>query len=276
MSFPRLSTLPPDVIAVAVALLLLSGVFLIRRLWLRLLGPVFVYEADRVARRGRTSVVRVVYVLVLLGILFLSHPRVEVMTLDPNSDPRVVYPQSVQQVLSRFAAEFSHAFLIAQAVVVLLLTPIYVGGAISDEKENRSLDFLLATRMSGPEILLGKLGARLLNVFGVLLVALPVLAITQVWGGIDLPRVVAGMVATALTALSVGCISLLCSVTSRRTFPAIFGTFVVVIVLGLADYASPTDFLSNPISGQFVSYLWPRSLIREALRVCFAALKSSR
>src|SRR5229473_3482927 len=127
MSFPRLSTLPPDVIAVAVALLLLSGVFLIRRLWLRLLGPVFVYEADRVARRGRTSVVRVVYVLVLLGILFLSHPRVEVMTLDPNSDPRVVYPQSVQQVLSRFAAEFSHAFLIAQAVVVLLLTPIYVG-----------------------------------------------------------------------------------------------------------------------------------------------------
>ena len=60
--------------------------------------------------------------------------------------------------MTRFAAEFSHAFLVAQAVVVLLLTPVYAGGAISDEKENRSLDFLLATRMTRSEILLGKLG----------------------------------------------------------------------------------------------------------------------
>ena len=260
MSFPSLSELPRETVAVGAALVLLAVLFMFRRLWIALLGPVFVYESDRVARRGRTFAVRVVYVLALLLVIYLTYPRIEVMSLDPEfnhlSQVRLNdtlldrYLESVPKVMERFAADFSHAFLIAQAVVVLLLTPVYVGGAISDEKENRFLDFLLATRMSGTEILLGKLGARLLNVFGVLLVALPVLAIVQVWGGIDLQWVVAGMVATALTALSVGCISLMYSVLSRRTFPAIFASYALVLLLALTLLASPLDFLSNPISFQ--------------------------
>src|SRR5258708_30792517 len=86
MSLPTLPDLKPDALAVGAVLALLACAFLFRRLWLRLLGPMFVYEADRVARRGRTFAIRAVYVFALLGVIYLTYPRVEAMTLHAHSD----------------------------------------------------------------------------------------------------------------------------------------------------------------------------------------------
>src|SRR5262245_3059553 len=84
MSLPQLPTLTDDAAAVGALLALMAAAFLLRRVWLRLLGPVFVYEADRTTRRGRTFAIRVLYVLALLVVIYLTYPRVEFMTVDPN------------------------------------------------------------------------------------------------------------------------------------------------------------------------------------------------
>src|SRR5437870_3880271 len=136
MSLPNLPGLTNDALAVGAVLALMAGAFLFRRLWLRLLGPMFVYEADRVARRGRTFVLRAVFVLVLFVAMFLCYPRAGTIS-----------PAELEREYTRFAEQFSYIFLIVLAAGVFFLTPVYVGGAVSDEKENRSLDFLLATRM---------------------------------------------------------------------------------------------------------------------------------
>src|SRR5258708_18530855 len=141
-------------IALLIAAVAFAIVLVTRRFWLWLLGPVFAYESARLARQGRVIVLRGIYVVGLLALLYAIVPA----TLEV-----------AEEALDHVAFEFSRAFLLAQAAVVMLVTPLYVAGAIGDEKEKRSLDFLLCTPLSSREIVLGKLAARLLNLFGLLL-----------------------------------------------------------------------------------------------------------
>src|SRR5262245_38023725 len=114
MSVATLPGLNDDALAVSTVLALIACAFVFRRLWLRLLGPVFVYEADRLARRGRTFLLRAIYVLALLVVIYITYPRVQVMTFHGGSDDEESViasfsgrppgnTASVQAVMSRFA-----------------------------------------------------------------------------------------------------------------------------------------------------------------------------
>ena len=251
---PRLSELPPSVWAVAIALLLLALMLLLRRVWMRLLGPVFEWESERLARRKSTFVMRVIFVSAVLAALYSAWPHGEYLNF---SDRRPLLQLEAGGedvslfVMRRFSLEFSNAFLIAQSSVLLLLTPMYIAGAITEEKEKKSLDFLLVTRMRDRDIILGKFGSRILTLLMVELSALPVLAVTLLFGGVDLPRLFAGLAATALTVLSVGSFSLLCSVCFRRTWVAIAVSYVASIIasgiclLVYGSLSSPFAFYEN-------------------------------
>ncbi|MFL5338907.1 MAG: ABC transporter permease [Gemmataceae bacterium] len=232
---PVLTELPPAVVAVLLAAGLLLAALLSYRLWLWLLGPVFAYDTVRIARRGQTVVLRCLYAVALFGTLYFVYPTQSHL---PTSDGKH---------LERFATEFSNAFLIVQAVAVLVLTPIYVAGAIADEKERRSLDFLLITSLRNHEIVVGKLAARLMNLFGLLLAGLPILAITQLWGGVDLVTLLSGFTATACQALSLGAFTMLCSVLAQRTSRAMFAAYAVPLVVTFACLCTPFDYLASPI-----------------------------
>src|ERR671934_254324 len=53
---------------------------------------------------------------------------------------------------AEMAATFFLAFFGIQMAIVGLVTPMMVAGAIADEKERRTLEFLLATDLRGREI----------------------------------------------------------------------------------------------------------------------------
>ena len=105
-----------------------------------------------------------------------------------------------------------------QAGVALLITPIYVAGAVSDEKEKHSLDFLLVTSLRNHEIVwMSRSAARLLHLFALLLAGLPVLALTNSGAAFDLLAISSGFAATACQIVSLGAFAILCSVLSQRT-----------------------------------------------------------
>src|SRR5262249_54855100 len=114
--------------------------------------------------------------------------------------------------MPRFAGRFFAACLLMQFAAVLLLTPIYAAGAIAEEKERRTLEFLLATDLSGREIVLGKFISRVANLALLVATTLPILGLTQLWGGVDPTLVLAGFVLTAATMLSLAGLSVLNSV----------------------------------------------------------------
>src|SRR5690349_6958232 len=69
----------------------------------------------------------------------------------------------------------------------LVFSAIAVRGAraIAQERDRRTLDFLLVSRMTAAEIVLGKLASALLITFAVMVAGLPVMLLTHVVGGVD-------------------------------------------------------------------------------------------
>lgn len=233
---PTKLALPFEVPALAVllaALLLIVLQWPVRRLLRWLLGPLFALEMTRLARRSTTTGGRCAYALALLAALYQSFPT---------------YAAADREEIAKFAGYFSELFLTVQSVTVLLFVPLYFGGAVSDEKERRSLDFLLSAPLSSREIVLGKYVARVISMTSVVLAGLPVLALSALWGGVDLEVVGVVFVATIVSILSLGAVTMLCSVLNRRTVGAVAWAYVLTWVAS-GCLASPLGFLHPRFAG---------------------------
>jgi len=252
----------------AIALLLL------RRLLGWMLGPIFVWETVRLARKGHTFWLRGIFALLFLAMLYTSKPDVESFTPDqeflvPTTWPLNPYQSGISfaqptatELFNHFAEEFSNAFLLTLAIGMLLITPMYFATTISEEKERRSIDFLLTTHVSSREIILGKLDARLLNLLGMLLAGLPVLALTQLWGGVDWLQILTGFATIVVAVICYGCISMFCSVAFARTRNAVLAAYGLVLLFSLITGLIGESSLASPImriiqprnASPFVSY----------------------
>ena len=202
-----------------------------------LFGPVFTYEILRFGRRRLTFVLRFVYVLAIVGLLALLYAT-WMARISQYGSLTTVRPSE----MASFAATFFEAFAAIQLAVALLLTPAYVAGSIADEKERRTLEFLLATDLKNREIIFGKLAARIANLLMYVLAGIPVLAFLQLFGGIDPELALSAAASTAITVLGLAALSIVCSTylsTSRgamaAAYSALFGYLAfsaVVAVLG--------------------------------------------
>lgn len=169
-------------------------------------GAIAGWELTRLARRGSPTVARLLVALLVFAALLVTY-----LAAFPQDLSRL-RPGAVQARLSAFGQQFSLALLLVQAGIVFILTPLFVAGSIVEETERRTLEFLLATDLRPREIILGKLWPRLLLVFGVVLVGWPVLAITQVWGGVDVAFVALGSLVILAELWAVAGISAACAV----------------------------------------------------------------
>lgn len=197
-------------LAILWAILLRSGLT-------SLFGPVLVYDLIRQARRTRYFWIRLSYVFGLFLILNVTY----LTQHDSYSSSDV--SQSV-----RFVESFFFTFLLVQLVLVIMLVPAYVAGAITDEKEKKTIQYLLATDLHVHEIVLSKFLSRLGNVFLVMLAGMPILSFLQFIGGIDPELLLVGYLGTAITVLSLTGFSLFCSALVSRSRDAIVLGYVVV------------------------------------------------
>ncbi len=197
----------PAGIAVLVASAWVLVLVVVSREALRdLFGPVFTYEILRLGRRRLTFVLRFLYVLAIVGLLALLYAT-WMARISRYGSLTTVRPSE----LAGFAATFFEAFAAIQFAVALLLTPAYIAGSISDEKERRTLEFLLATDLKNREIIFGKLAARIANLLMYVLAGIPVLAFLQLFGGIDPELALSAAASTAITVLGLAALSIFCS-----------------------------------------------------------------
>jgi ABC-type transport system involved in multi-copper enzyme maturation permease subunit len=181
-----------------------------------LLGPVFFFDLVRMTRRGRYFLIRTVYGGALLFVLVVIW-----------WNQLALYQQSLTVAqTAEFANLFFCWFMIIQFAMVALLTPAYTAGAVAEEKERRTLEFVLATDLRNHEIVLGKLASRLVNLGFVVLTGLPILALLQILGGVDPGLMAVAFAATVLTMLSLAALSIFYSVLLRRARDAIILTYL--------------------------------------------------
>src|SRR5262245_24703716 len=111
------------------------------------------WELLRVSRRtAALAVGRFAFGASLLGVMWLIYSagfkrEDQIVSGDVNQ---------IAKELQRFAETFSLTFFLVQLTLVFLLTPIFVAGAVFEERETRSGEVLLTTDLSRREVFYGK------------------------------------------------------------------------------------------------------------------------
>jgi ABC-type transport system involved in multi-copper enzyme maturation permease subunit len=187
-----------------------------------LAGPVAHFELVKIARRRRTFVLRFVFGLILLGSIAAQYAGFDDQ-LHPWHDRG---PLSLRE-MAEFGQTLFLALTVTQAVLVLGLTPALVADAIASERQTKTLHYLLASRLSGTEIVLGKLTARLLSVAVLVVLVLPVMSMLTLFGGVSVSHILLGAAALASAAYFVAGLATLVSVLLRRPRDAVGMAYIL-------------------------------------------------
>ncbi len=194
------------------------------------IGPVLRSEMITTARRPRYYVARAVYGLILLYVLWEQQSTW--LWAQAVSRQFVGFRGAAiggtHEQIRRFAESAFVNFIGVQGLVLLCLIPALVAGVIADEYQRKTLHYLLASRLSSAEIVLGKLGARLLHVATFVALGLPVVSLLALYGGLNPEHVLYGYLGTATTVLFAAGLSMLVSIVANRPRDAILATYALL------------------------------------------------
>ena len=175
-----------------------------------LMGPIFRAELLRTARRGRYYVLRAGYASVLL-LLFWSGYQAAFGGSSVVSIARV----------AEYAETTFITFAIVQLATVLVMVPPFFGGAIADEKQRKTLHYLMASQLSGAEIVADKVLGRLPHLAVMMAIALPIVSIMGLIGGVSPEQIAVVYIGTASTCMFAVGLTVLLSTLVRRVRQAV-------------------------------------------------------
>src|SRR5512133_3836877 len=123
------------------------------------------------------------------------------------------------------------ALAMGSVLLLAFITPALTVGAVSGERERRTLDLLLVTRSSPLGLAAGKLAGSLLYVVYLLAASLPAFALVYLFGGV--PALYLGMVlaVAVMTALAHASLGLFLSALLRRTIVASVVAYLLVLFM---------------------------------------------
>jgi ABC-type transport system involved in multi-copper enzyme maturation permease subunit len=230
-------------------------------------GPVFVYEWITTSRRWQLYALRAGFV----GLILLA------MAITWSSAAGRGGAVSIRR-LAEFGSSLFQTIASIELTLVLLAAPAATAGAVCLDKARGTLDHMLTTDLSDAEIVLGKLGVRLVPVLGLVACTLPVLALSILLGGID-PLALGGLILVAIGCALVGCsLAMVLSVYGRKTHEVVMLAYMILMLWIMAPIfvqivrftiqgprAGPmagnpwTDWLewTNPFSLAFAPYSSP-------------------
>lgn len=203
-----------------------------------ILGPVFRAELMRTSRRGRYYVMRTLYGFGLLLLLWSCYEEL-LRTLEWHDQGR--YRMPLISILANFAIQTFTWFAGVQLVTLLAIVPALFGGVIADEKQRKTIHYLMASRLSSGEIVVDKLLARTLHVLVFVLLGGPVLSLLTLMGGIPWEYLVALYVGTVSVLFFTATLATLVSTLARRVRQGVLISYLLVIfwliVPAIADQA---------------------------------------
>ncbi len=182
-------------------------------------GPVFFREASTTPRRPRHYILRSVYVLALLVLICTAWFVLAGTQIVRNIGD-----------MARFGATLFQILALLQLLVVVFLAAFGVAGAVSQEKDRRTLILLLMTRMRNSELVLGKLLAALLDVFVMVLASAPVLMLVSLLGGVSWDQIVRALLVTFTTGLAAGSLGSILALWREKTFQTLSMTALTLMM----------------------------------------------
>lgn len=199
---------------------------------IRLVGAASRKQRDYFIRTGFVTLLAVTLLMGLFGVMATG--RLSLRDLAAGSAQIFVYLSNTELIL------------------ICLLTPIFMAGAIAKEAQPRTWDIMLTTPLSALQIVLGNLLGRLFFVATLLLGALPLMAITQFFGGVRGNTILLTQLIAFCLALLIGSIAIATSVTRTAGRKAVITFFVFTACYLVVTWAVDQS-LRVPVSPGSVS-----------------------
>jgi ABC-type transport system involved in multi-copper enzyme maturation permease subunit len=184
---------------------------------LMLMGPVFRAELLRTARRGRYYALRAGYASVLLLFFWSGY----------HAAFRHASIVSIAEV-AQFAETTFITFAFVQLTTVLLMVPPFFAGTIADEKQRKTLHYLMASQLSGAEIVADKVLGRLPHLAVMMAIAVPIVSILGLIGGVSPEQIAIVYLGTASTCVFAVALTVLLSTLVRRVRQAVLLAYFFV------------------------------------------------
>jgi ABC-type transport system involved in multi-copper enzyme maturation permease subunit len=140
---------------------------------------------------------------------------------------------------ARLGTEIFIYLLVAQMFLVLFITPAITSGALTIEKEQRTLDMLTLTRIPRHSIVLGKLLAAVSFTALLIVSSLPLISICFMLGSVDPVMVVSTYLEMLMGSVLIGAMGLMWSSVLKTTTTAVmatYGSLFVMFVMGVIAY----------------------------------------
>lgn len=186
------------------------------------IGPVFTRELVTTPRRSQHYLFRAVYVTTLLVLMCTAWLVVAGTQIIRNVGDMARFGGSLFQVLAPL-----------QLALITFLAALGSASAVAQEKDRRTLILLLLTRLRNSELVCGKLLASLLDVFTLVVVAIPLFLLITLFGGVEPAQVWRVSAITLATALAAGSLGSTLALWREKTFQTLAMT-ALGIVLWLA------------------------------------------
>ena len=190
-----------------------------------MLGAVFERELQAVPRARGQYLARAIYCGALLGIVATCWLVVTgTQTVTTAGDT------------ARFGATLLRILSPLQLSLAMLAAAMTSTVAVTAEKDRRTLELLLISRLTDGQLVLGKLAGSLLRVLLLLLAAVPVFVIASLFGGVMMPQLARVFVVTTAAALVAASVATCIAFWKDTTFAALaITTFALVAWLAAGE-----------------------------------------
>jgi ABC-type transport system involved in multi-copper enzyme maturation permease subunit len=177
-------------------------------------NPVLQRELLVNLRTLRSFVLLGVYQIILALVVYVAWPKESWLDLTSN-------PESTRQLVD--------LFFLGNYIIVSLMTPTFAAGAITGEKERKTLEMLLASPLHPMSIVGGKLAAALTHLAIVVMTSLPVVMLCLPLGGVSIYEVLAAYVGLISSVVMFGMISVAAGSFFKRTSAALVVSYLVIL-----------------------------------------------
>jgi ABC-type transport system involved in multi-copper enzyme maturation permease subunit len=125
---------------------------------------------------------------------------------------------------------------VLEFIMVIFIMPALTAGSISGEKERRTLEVMMTTKLTPAQVVFGKLQAALSTMLLLVVSSLPILALVFVYGGVTFRDLLLLFISYMTAAFFAGGLGICCSAVFGKSTVATVVSYVLLGVLALGTY----------------------------------------
>lgn len=125
---------------------------------------------------------------------------------------------------------------VLEFIMVIFIMPALTAGSISGERERRTLELMLTTKVTPADIVLGKLMASLSTMAVLIISSFPILAMVFIYGGVTMKDIGLLLLCYFAAALFVGSLGVCCSALVQRSTLSTVAAYVILGIIVFGTY----------------------------------------